>query len=109
MKTRYKIILIAIFVAISSFIIIATPILIYATVISNSPVLSPNDYEQLWNILDHCDSSSKGFTVTSIGLNLETSTHYIDNNFCEWKIKSEMTEQELERSFISNESPHNLP
>ena len=87
-----KITLIAIFVVIPSFIIITTPILTYVTVIPVSPVLSPNDYEQLLNLLNHCDSSRKGFAVTAIGLNLETSTHYIDNNFCEWKAKSEMTE-----------------
>ena len=104
-----KTILVAIFVVISSFIIITTPILTYVKVIPASPVLSPNDYEGLLEILNHCDSSIKGFAVTAIGLNLETSTHYIDNNFCEWKIKSEMTEHEWERSFISNESPYNSP
>ena len=104
-----KIILLVIFVIISFFIIITTPILTYITIIPISPVLSPNDYERLLNLLNHCDSNSKGFAVTAIGLNLETSTHYIDNNFCEWKKKSEMTEQEWERSFISNESPYNVP
>ena len=101
-----KIILIAIVVVIFSFIITITPILTYVAVIPNSPVLSLNDYEQLLRLLAHCDASSKGYSVTSIGLYLETATHYIDNNVCEWKIKLEMTEQEWERSFISNKSPY---
>ena len=88
-----KTILIAILVAIPSFIIMTTPILTYVVVIPASPALSPSDYGVLLEVLNHCDSSIKGFAVTAIGLSLETPTHYIDNNFCEWKTKSEMTEQ----------------